>query len=96
MDHEMQVADADVEELAVTRDALDPFAVQGGGGWIEGLQRREREHVDAIDGATGDPCTEARGEGVDFGELRHGAIIRSGTGIARGVDGDLSISVASR
>lgn len=62
----MQRADADVQELAVPRDAGDGEAFQGGERWVVGLEHADGERQDAGDLLADQVFVEEDPQGLDL------------------------------
>jgi len=71
MDHQVQAADVEVEELAAPAHPDDLLALQGERRWVVGLEDAHGDRVDAGDVAADGAGFQQGGEGRDLRQFGH-------------------------
>jgi hypothetical protein len=75
MEHEVQVADVEIDELAVPGGSIDRLPDEPMQRRIERLQRRDRSDGRRRDGMPDRAIAEESDERVDLGQLGHAAML---------------------
>ncbi|MDT4864058.1 hypothetical protein FQZ97_988030 [compost metagenome] len=78
VEHQVQAAGLDVEELAVAADVVDEGALDGRERRVVGLERAEGGDVDAAEGTAVEPAPQVEGQRLDLGQLGHGPSVGGG------------------